>query len=152
VLSAAQLFFTCVGFGIAIWQLVRTASLLEKVRSRLIENDLLVALPELHKLEDELDDSVKGGDPSVVERMLVKYSRSSSRISALLQIESTAAEEPLVLLLAQAGNSAQKAKAELAQGSDRELAEVVKLAMGKVAKVSAEASGLIARLEKRVSA
>ncbi|WP_157376965.1 hypothetical protein [Agromyces sp. Root1464] len=158
VLSAAQLVFTIAGFSIAIWQLVRSANanvaskaLLEKVRLRLLGNDLLLGLPELHTLEDDLDEAVKSGEPNEIQRKLVGYSRAAARISGILKADESSASEPIVPLLNQAMSSATKAKAEIAEGTSRTMVEVTRVAIGKISKVSLEASSLIARLEKRVS-
>lgn len=157
VLAAAQVILVLLGFGVSISQLIRTANatvaskaLLEKVRSRLVGNDLLVALPELQKLEDDLFEHLKAPDPVGMERTFRIYARATGRVVSLLKMDATTEADPLVALLASAASAVQTAKGELAEGTTRDLSDVVRVAMKRIGAVSMAASGLIVKLERRV--
>ena len=156
-LSLGQLLFTFVGFLLAIIQLRRTAVATEatakrvsELQVRLLTNDLLVALPTMHKLEDDLDDAVKADNHAAVERGLVAYARTASTVAALLEVRGGTAEVALVKLLNQAGRAATKAKSEIAEGTPRGLRDVVRVAMSKMSAVSTETSAMMARLQRKV--
>lgn len=155
VLSAGQLVLTVAGFAIAIFQLTRSAnasvqtkSLLQKLRLRLVENDLMDALPQLSALEDELADAVRRQDDEAATRVLVAYSRHASSVIGLMEATAAHADEPLLAQLRLAETSARRAKGEIANGSDRALAQLVAAATSKIAKVSSQAAVLRVRLQK----
>jgi hypothetical protein len=156
-LSFGQLVFTVLGFAAAIYQLRRgtkvaeeSKALLQGLRLRLLGNDLLVLLPQLQRVEDDLDFSIKSGDSLSAEKHLVVYARSASHIAELFRSQTGSDDEKLVDLLDQSIRAASRAKAELAEGTARELRDVVRLAIGKMGKASIEVSAAIARLQRRV--
>jgi hypothetical protein len=155
-LSLGQLIFTVAGFGAAIWQLRRTATAAEETTTavnslhvRFLVNDLLLALPRLHKLEDDIDSAIKSNSVNRVEQELVSYSRTASEISALLESRSETNDEELIKLLGQAGRASTKAKALLVSGSTDPVVTVVQPALTKIAAVSAAASALIVKLQRK---
>lgn len=155
-LSLGQLVFTILGFGLAIWQLARAATaveasqdLLKTLRVRLLGNDLLVMLPELHVLEDALDAALKGGDRLVIEKALVTYARTAGQIAGFLESEESTAEEAIIPLLKKCVSLATKAKADLAEGVPTDLRDTTRAAVARIAKVSAEVSPLVARLQRK---
>lgn len=155
-LSLAQLVFTVAGFGAAICQLRRTTTAAEETTSavnllhvRFLVNDLLLALPRLHKLEDDIDSAIKVNDASRLEQELVQYARTSSEIAAMLESRSEANDEELIKLLGQAGRASTKAKALLVSGSTAPVVTTVQPALTKIAAVSAAASALIVKLQRK---
>ncbi|MQA35663.1 hypothetical protein [Modestobacter roseus] len=156
-LSFGQLVFTVLGFGLAFFQLRRGAEaaegsqqLLKNLGLRLLGNDLLVLLPQLQRVEDDIYYAVKSGDPDLVEKHLVIYARSASHVAELLRKHEGDENRALVDLLDQTIKAATRAKGELAEGASRDLREVVKLTTGRMTKASVEVSAAVARLQRKV--
>ncbi|NHT17771.1 hypothetical protein [Cellulomonas sp. IC4_254] len=157
-LSFAQLVFTALGFGLAWIQLRRSANaaeeskrLLEQMQSRAIANDLLLMLPNLHKLEDELDAAVKSGDADAAERALVSYSRLASEVAEMLRGKMQPDDVALADLLVQSVAAARRAKTELTQGPKRPLVEIVKISRVKIGKASVSVSAAVARIQREIN-
>jgi hypothetical protein len=151
-LSLGQLVLTFLGFLLAIIQLWRTANATVASKNllarRLLSNDLLVLIPELHALEDSLDSAAKSGDPDQVERALVAYFRAAGRIQGHLEAFAETKDELMVGLLKQSIRTTRSAKIEIATGPTRSLAEITRLPREKIMKVTAEAAALVGRLQK----
>jgi len=157
-LSLSQLVFTVLGFGAAIWQLRRTASASEDTRDavaglqvRLTSNDLLVALPQLQTHEDEIETAIKGNDTAKLERHLVIYLRTASEIHSMLEGHEDLNDEPLSKSLAAASKAAQRLKSDLAKGAPIDLPSFASVATAKIMQASVDASGLKAKLQRKVS-
>lgn len=154
-LSFWQLVVTIVGLALAGVQLTRTANATVESKNllarRLLSNDLLVMLPELHVLEDELGAAVKSSDHDQVERALISLTRRSGTIIGHLSANDSTKDEKLVKQIRQTMNAARTAKSEVAGGATRPLPDVVKLTSEKLATVCGEASELIARLQKETA-
>lgn len=125
--------------------------LLRRVRSALLGNDLLIALPELHVHEDAVDKAIKGGNAEEIMDKLNQYSRAAGRISGLLEAGTDTASEKLIGLLKIAGDSTSSAKAELSESGQRPVVDVTRMAREHIRSVSFETSSLIPRLQKKVS-
>ncbi|HEY4213947.1 MAG TPA: hypothetical protein VGM84_20910 [Steroidobacteraceae bacterium] len=156
-LSGLQVILTAAGFLVAWLALRRTAravessaELLEGLQERLTTNDLLVLLPDLHGLEEDLDNacSATGSGPEA-ERVLRLYARKAGEILGIMDSQGDLNDDPMALALRQASRAVVKAKGELSQGTTRSLAEVTAPARQKVAKVSQEASSLRSRLQRK---
>jgi hypothetical protein len=156
-LSLGQLVFTFLGFVVAIWQLARAASAAEETRDNvadlkvtLLSNDLLVKLPRLHRLEDDIDNAIKSGNREQILRSIVEYSRASSEVGAMLEGRSETADEPLVKMLKEATSACTKMRNEMTKGSGKDPAELAQAVLLKVSKVSPEVSAVVARLQRKV--
>lgn len=159
VFGLAQVLIAIFGFAVAIWQIARTASAAEAtakataetadaVGRRLLSNDLLLMLPELHRLEDEVDSAVDSKSPEACSRALLSYQRRGRAIVAQLKTDSAYAEDPLILALEAAASAASSAKGQIQGGSQDALADVVKTFRAKVGKVDIAAADLTARLQR----
>ncbi|UOQ88712.1 hypothetical protein MUN74_15795 [Agromyces endophyticus] len=152
-LSFWQLVVTVIGLGLAVAQLWRTADATvaskDLLARRLLSNDLLVMLPEIHTLEDELLQSVKSNDPDLVVNALLHLSRRAGSILGHLAANDGTKDEKIIKQLRAAMKAAQAAKSELAGSpTGRPIQEVVSLTVSKLSTVSTEASELVARLQK----
>ncbi len=156
-LSLGQLVFTVLGFWLAIQQLKRTATeaettnkKLEGLRARMASNDLLVALPALQKIEDDLDKALKSKDESAVVSGLTAYARSATEVVATIGARPDIAEDELVKSLAQVAKAATKTRGQLSKGVPPDLTALVLPVMTKMFAVSPEISAVIARLQREV--
>lgn len=154
--SVLQTLLTAAGFSLAIFQLWRTANateksntLLEKMRTRLIGNDLLVILPDLHAAEDNLDDALRADDSEKVERALVAYSRKSSEVIGLLESNDAVEGDKLIKLLKSASRECTKSKGEVAENTDQGLRLLTASAQKKVAAANHEATVVRSRLHRK---
>lgn len=155
-LSLAQVVFTVLGFWVAISQLRRTATAAEltnkrlsRYNARLSGNDLLVGLPELQKIEDELDAALKKPDEDEVERCLVRYTRRSAQIIAILEGEDDAEDASLLESLRVASKASAKAKADISKGGAA-VAPAARSALGKIVTASGDVSGAITRRHRKL--
>ncbi|WKK71425.1 hypothetical protein Q0F99_18975 [Rathayibacter oskolensis] len=165
--SVGQFLLAGLGIYLAIHQLTRTASASEAtaaaakrtadateeandiLQRRLLNNDLLVFLPELHDLEDDLGNALSTGKPKEVEDSLMRFIRRGGSILGYLDGRDLIAESNLPTLIQQALKSAQEAKSDVAGGSDRELVDVVQLTRKKMLKVGTETARVIAALREK---
>ena len=157
VLSLIQTIFTVVGFGVAIWQLARTASAAESTRDRIasfqarvLGNDLLVLLPELHKIEDDIDTALKKPDLDEVERCLTRYARKSAEAVALLLSDEAPEETVLVKTLKAASKAASKSRSDVTKGGTT-VESAARAAMVKMNAASTEVSAAITRRQRVVT-
>ncbi|WP_368499623.1 hypothetical protein [Herbiconiux sp. A18JL235] len=153
-LSLGQLVGTVVGLGLAAIPLWKTASAVRATRDllskRLLTNDLLILLPQLHALEDDLFERAKGNDADQLEKALVLYARHAGTIQGHLSTNETVKDEKLVALIRASRSAARAAKVEIAGGTSRPLFEIAKVTLDKVSKATDEATELIARLQNEV--
>lgn len=147
-----QLIAAVLGLGFAGWQLFRTANATERstdlLERRLLSNDLLIMLPELHRMEDQFDAAVKSSDPDVVSNALISYSRHAHRIIGNLKSDPTLRDEKLVKALTSSAKASTAAKGELQSGTTEPIAEVVKIVREKMSAASSEVGELTARLQR----
>lgn len=147
-----QLIVAGLGFGIAIWQLIRTANATSRSRDllerRLLSNDLLILLPELHRLEDDLDAASKTENKDVIGNALVAYARRASGVVGHLKTDPTLKDEKVVKLLTASTRASTSAKGELLGVGERTIQDTIRSARDKIATANAEVSELIARLQK----
>jgi hypothetical protein len=147
-----QLIVGIAGFGLAIWQLWRTANATEAASSalsrRLLHNDLLVLMPELHRLEDDFDNALRSANRDLVANALVAYSRRVSAVVGHLKSDDALREENAVRLLTVAAKSASSAKGELYSRPSEDIQAVVAPAQRKMAAANSEVAELTARLQQ----
>lgn len=112
-----QLIVAALGLGFAGWQLLRTANATEAssraLQRRLLHNDLIAMLPEIHSLEDGVEKAVRLNDRDLTSEALVAYSRRVSSIVGALKADGDLKDERLTKLLGQAAKSADEVKASL---------------------------------------
>jgi hypothetical protein len=90
-LGVAGLGVSVIGFGVAIWQLVRTANAsvatrkaVERTERRMAINHLLVLLPQFRIVETDLDRAAEEDDRQLASRALVSYAHFASEAAAIL--------------------------------------------------------------------
>ena len=157
LLSLGQLVFTVLGFAVAIGQLRRTALATEEMnrelrslQTRYASNDLLVALPGLQTLEDELESALKSGRQDSVERTLAAYVRSATEIVAVIESRDDLVDDKLLKSLPPLVKAATRLRAELSKGVAPDLPAVVTPVLQKMYGVSPEISSVVARLQRKV--
>lgn len=156
-ISAAGLLIAVVGFSFTVQQLRRTATatetangLLESVAERMQMNHLLVMLPQLHVLADELDAGVIADDARGVARTLVAYSRTAIQVASLLGSDDTQSEI-LVVQLRESSAQARLMKGQIVSGTKTPLAKLLKDVMAEISETASAASGLVSRYQMKVS-
>jgi hypothetical protein len=152
IFGGLQLVVAVFGFGVAIWQLVRTANATTQsaraLGQRLIANDLLVLLPELEHLEDALDAAVKTTKPDKVGVALADYARRAQRIHGHLRATSAFSGAELVDLIEASVKEARTAKEALYEGGAINVVDVARAARQSIGKVILEAASFSASLQK----
>lgn len=152
VFGGLQLAVAILGFGLAIWQLVRTANATTQsaraLGQRLIANDLLVLLPDLERLEDALDAAVKTTKPDKVGIALADYSRKAQRIHGHLKASPSLSGAALVDLIEESVSEARTAKEALYDGGVVDVVSVARAARQSIGKVILEAASFSASLQK----
>lgn len=125
-LGMAGLTVSVIGFGVAIWQLVRTANAsvatrkaVERTEKRMALNHLLVLLPQFRILENDLDRAAEDNDRQLARRALVSYAHFASEVAAILQGQDRV-EQSLLVDLKSSAREASTAKATLINASASE--------------------------------
>jgi hypothetical protein len=148
-----QLFVGVLGLGFAGWQLWRTRVATEKsaqlLQRRLISNDLLLLLPEIHRLEDDVEDAIRTEDPNTVSSALVIYSRRVSAVVGHLKSDDNLKDEKLTKLLGQAAKAATQAKGDLFREESPDMAKLTASVVAKMTAASIEIGELVARLANK---
>lgn len=151
-LTLGQLVATVLGLGLAAIPLWQTANAVQRTNNllakRLLSNDLLVLLPELHQLEDTLQAALRADDADQMVVALVHYIRRVGTIDGHLSANDTTKDEALGTQLRASAKSARTAKIELSGVTSRTVFDITKVTMEKVSKAVQEAANLTARLQK----
>lgn len=157
-LSVVGLAVSGVGFFFTVRQLRRTATateisntLLKGVGERMHLNHLLVMLPQLHVISDELDAGILASDDRGVARTLVAYSRISAQIAVLLEQDSASDNVLLIARLRESASKASSVKSSIVTGSKDPLAKLVRPMMAEIAEVSNLAGALVSTYQMKVS-
>jgi hypothetical protein len=157
-LGILGLVVSVVGFGVTIWQLVRTANAseatskaLKAATERMNINHLLVLLPQLKTYEAELDGAIADEDRRTASRTLVSYSHVATQIAMLLELNADERSAELVKTLRDSAKACSNAKAVLVSGSSKSLGTVMKPALAQIGEVSATAAGLMTEFQIKVS-
>jgi hypothetical protein len=122
-IGLAGLVVSVVGFGVAIWQLIRTANAsvatrnaVERTEKRMALNHLLVLLPQFRLLENDLDYAAQEDDRSLARRSLVSYAHFAAEVATILGGQS-GVNSTLILDLKASASEASLAKASLIDAS-----------------------------------
>jgi hypothetical protein len=155
--SIAGLGVSVVGFSLTIWQLVRTANAtrataatIDKATRRMGVNHLLVLLPQLRMVENDLDAAIADNDPKLAARSLVSFSYTANQVASLLEGQDDF-DLKFVELLRGSAHAASSAKSVLVTGTSRPVRTVVKSAVEDITAVSGRAAGLLADYQNRVA-
>ena len=147
-----QLIVAVLGLGFAGWQLLRTANATvasqKALEQRLLHNDLLVLLPEMHLLEDAVERAVRAGDRDASSEALMTYSRRASAVVGELKLHSTLADSKATKSLAAAGKMAGDVKQSLYDEPHPAVAPEVAPAQERMRAASREISEVIAQLKR----
>jgi hypothetical protein len=140
---------TVAGFGIAIWQLVRTARAseatkiaVERTERRMALNHLLVLLPQFRILEHDLDAAADGNDRNLAMRTLVSFNYLSSEIAGLLTNQD-GIDPNLSTQLQSIGRVASLAKADMINNPSKQAKTATKDFRKQLADVTAHVGALI---------
>jgi hypothetical protein len=122
-LGVAGLAVSVVGFGIAIWQLIRTANAsvatrkaVERTEKRMALNHLLVLLPQFRLLENDLDFAAQEDDRPLARRSLISYAHFAAEVATILQGQD-GISEVLITELRGSASHATRTKASLIDAS-----------------------------------
>lgn len=145
---------TAAGFLAAWIQLRRTATaqeesneLLGKVQGRILSNELLLVIPALHTLEDDIHRQVAAGERELLVRSLVAYSKSASETSAALE-EHGGEYLDFRQTLDAAALMASRIKAELASDPSKDVAVTVQRFMKKLPEISTQAHKVVGKIKR----
>lgn len=114
-------------------------------------NHLLVLLPQLHLLADELDSAVQADDKLIARRALVGYSRAASQVASLLTSAANPDDDDLIEKLRESAASAGSAKSLLVNGTTKSLSTVVKTVSGQISDIANTVSELMTTYQAKVS-
>ncbi|MEU3319621.1 MULTISPECIES: hypothetical protein [unclassified Streptomyces] len=103
--------FAIVGFGVTIWQSWRAASAAEEaklaaesMRDRISKSSLIMLIPQLVRIEDEIDRALNGNDVGLVVSWLNTWRWQASQARGFLQ--AAKADDPKVMKALQASITA----------------------------------------------
>jgi hypothetical protein len=157
-IALAELVVAIVGFGLAIWQLRRSADAsvatkeaIERTARRMSLNHLLVLLPQLRSIEGDLDAAAATDDRPLAIRSLVSYSHTANAVASLLAGDGDLSDPALIVRLRDSAKSASVAKAALVTGSRQAVKVVVKTALEQIGDVSSYAAGLSAQFQMKAN-
>ena len=145
--ALGQLIVGVLGFPLAIWQLVRTANAAERTEQRLMVNELLFELPQLHRLEQDLDDAARSSSIEGAIRVLNEWRRQAATVGAFLQTHQ--GDTPLLGELHNSIALAGQAKNALVNGKTNPLT-VTKDARASIEKVCRDLPGVAAELKSKI--
>jgi hypothetical protein len=144
-LSIIGLFITVVGFALTIWQLVRTANASEesvkaikRTEQRMALNHLLVLLPQLQNIENDLDHAIEVNDRNWAIRTLVTCKNVASEVAALLE-DQDSVDQQVVAALVSTSKIAATAKSDIISRETQSIADLT-------IDVRRELSGLAAQM------
>ncbi|WP_056218951.1 hypothetical protein [Microbacterium sp. Root61] len=147
-----QLIVAILGFGLAFWQLVRTANATvasnKALQRRLLHNDLLVMLPEVHALEDAVDRAARVGERDDVSMALVSYSRRVTSMVGALKSDAALKDHKVTKALAAAAKAAGELKATLYDVEKPDVRALVRPVQVKIQTASRETGEVLAALQR----
>jgi hypothetical protein len=157
-LGILGLFTTVVGFGLTIWQLIRTANAsvatkaaIEATARRMSLNHLLVLIPQLRVIEGDLDAAMAEDDRKLAIRTLVNYSHTANQVASLLEGEDGEVDGELIDRLRGSAAEAGKAKSVLVTSTRGTVKTVAKAASEGIGEVAGHAAGLVAQFQVKAS-
>jgi hypothetical protein len=101
VLGLLSIVVSVVGFGIAAWQLTRTANATIATRDAVRKSgrtQVLFLLPQFRLLETELDYAIDAGRNDLAARVLTSYSHLANEVAGLLEAQQLAESSALISL------------------------------------------------------
>lgn len=138
-----------VGFGLTIWQLVRTANAsiatknaIASANRRMLLNHLLVLLPQLSTFEADLDAAILADDKPGATRALVQFSHAANQVAALLESHDGAEDADLANALRLSAKNASTNKAVIVSGVSRPLSTVLKTVAAEIGEMAGKCSGI----------
>jgi len=157
-IGIAGLLVSIVGFWLAIVQLRRTAKAtkatadnIKQTLHRMNINHMLVLLPQLRLIENDLDQAAEDEDRRLAQRTLISYAHTASQVASLLQGSETTSDVELIQKLRSSARKASQAKAQLVSSSRVSVKAAIKDVLGEVGDVTGTCAGLIAQYQSKVS-
>jgi hypothetical protein len=152
-LDLLELALTVIGFGLAIWQLLRTARATEATRDavrrtekRMAKNHLLVLLPQFRILEHDLDAAAEDNDRKLAIRTLVAYNQIAGEVAGLLDGQDDI-DQDLAKWLHNAATSASRAKADMINNPKKQAKTATRVFRQELAVLSTQIVGLASRYQ-----
>ncbi|MFD4958439.1 hypothetical protein [Microbacterium sp. NPDC058389] len=156
VFGLLQVVVAILGFGLAIWQLVRTANATvasnRALQRRLLYNDLLVMLPDVHSLEDAVDKAARSKSRDEVSVALVTYSRRVASMVGALKSDPALKDHKVTKALAAAAKAAGDLKSTLYDEAEPDVQAMVRPVQTKIQTASRETGEAIATLQRSADA
>lgn len=156
-LGIVSLGITVIGFAIAIWQLVRSANAavatrlaIEATARRMSLNHLLVLLPQLRIIENDLDAAMTDDDRRLAIRTLVNFTYTANQVASLLESEAENVDQSIVTMLRESATEAGQAKSALVTTERGTVRSIAKAAAGRIQAASGHAAGLVAQFQVKV--
>ena len=147
-----------VGFGLTIWQLIRTANAsvatrvaIEATARRMSLNHLLVLLPQLRVIEGDLDAAMADEDRKLAIRTLVAYTHTANQVASLLEGEGAAVDTELITRLRDSATEAGRAKSALVTSARGSVKTTAKQAAERIGQVASHAAGLVAQFQVKAN-
>lgn len=147
-----------IGFGLTVWQLVRTANAaiatkaaIIQVNRRMLMNHLLVLLPQIRTLEADLDAAIAADDHLAAIRALNSFSHTASQIASLLDADKDPNDAALISDLRSSASTASANKSLLVSGVKRPLTTVLRTVSAQIGDISSRCAGLTTKYQVKVS-
>ncbi|MCO7275065.1 hypothetical protein [Cellulosimicrobium cellulans] len=154
----AGLAVSVVGFWVAIVQLRRTAkataataAALKSALHRMNVNHLLVLLPQLRIIENDLDQAAHDDDRRLAQRTLISYAHTASQVASLLESSEEPVDSELVGKLRTSARLASASKATLVSTSRSTVKTATKDVSSEIGEIAGLAAGLIAQYQSKVA-
>lgn len=151
------LLVSVVGFGVTVWQLIRTANAtiatktaIVAANKRMLLNHLLVLLPQLKSLEADLDSAIATDSNSGAIRALIEFSHAANQVASLLESQEENSEADLAGELRKSAKNASAHKSILVLGITKPLTTVLRTVASEISEVSAKCAGLSTKYQVRV--
>lgn len=149
-----SLVLTLIGFGVTIWQLVRTANAsiatknaVEGTERRMALNHLLVLLPQFRLIEADLDTSARMDDHDLAIRALVTYTHTASEVAGLLK-SSSEIDPAIVASLEEMSRLASTTKGEIVDDTSMFVKTATKEFRSRLVDVTSQVGGLVSHFTK----
>lgn len=158
-LGIAGLAVSALGFGLTVWQLVKTANAavatkdaIVAANKRMVLNHLLVLLPQLTTIEADLDTAIADNDRNDAVRALIKFSHTANQVAALLDAQSAEDKESaLIAELRAAAKNASASKGVLVSGPTKSLKVVLSAVDAEIGSVTSTCVGLTTKYQAKVA-
>lgn len=152
-ISLVGILISLIGFGLMIWQLVRTANAsiatqqsMHRTERRMVYNHMLVLIPQFRLLEVHLDEAAETDDRRLAIRTLVAFSQLASEVAGLLGREEDIPAE-IVDKLQESAGRASVTKANVIDNPRQAVKSSTKTFRGELAELTTHIGGLLGRLQ-----